>query len=158
MENVTSTKDLDNVINLVVGLKTYLAKSDLGSGNILGIGNYSDEASVDKCVGKKDCLISVSIQTFIQGPTNVIILVAFIGSDVAVLEKDMLIGNITLYGMRTSEEDEGRVVVCSGGKPFSIPKVGAVATFYWNGSICHSPSGEIEIGGENEFIKEEIIY
>ena len=155
VENVTSTKDLDNVINLVVGMRSYLAKSDLGSGYILGIGNYSDEASVDKCIGKNDCLIAVSVQTFIQGPTNAIILVTFIGSDIAVLEKDMMIGNITLYGMRTNEDDDGRVVVCSGGKPFSIPRVGAVATFYWNGSVCKSNGSN---GDENEWIEEMITY
>jgi len=169
VENVTSTKDLEsnNVLNLVVALNA-VGDYDHSFGEIMGIANYSNDASVDKCLDRgdyKDCMIGISVTNQRLGDGTVSINV-FINptQDYSTLEKGVYIGNITLYGVRTQACDAedntclnaAGPVVCNTDGPFELI-MPAIAQFTYDGVSCKDANSVLEEEAKQTIIEEIII-
>jgi len=163
VKNVTRTEDLDTTLHLVVALNA-VGDYDHSFGEIMGIANYSNDASVDKCTDKNDCMIGISVTNVKQSDGTILINVYINPTqDYSILEKGILIGNITLYGVRTQTcdaEDNSCLnavgpVVCNVGEPFEVimPSLGQ---FVYDGVSCKDANSVLE-DEVRETIIEEIL-
>ena len=131
----------------------------------MGIANYSDDASVDKCLDGKDCMIGISVTNQRQSNGTVLINV-FINptQDYSTLESGIYIGNITLYGLRMQAcdaEDNACLndvgpVVCNTDGPFELI-MPALALFTYDGVSCKEANSILEEEAKQTIIEEIII-
>jgi len=101
VDNVQTTKDLDSTFNLVVALTPTSADNSLSFGQMMGIVNYTDDASVDRCLDQNDCLINIAANAIINEHGLVSVDVTFSPNTPKSQLEKIYLGNITFYGVRT---------------------------------------------------------
>jgi len=145
---VQNTKDLDNVLNLVIALTPQDMIRDIAAGTILGISNYSNDASINRCIGQNNCLINLNASATVQNDSSVLHSITTSGTAQNTYLEDVLIGNVTFYGVRTQSchlDDyaclaENKVVKCEH-KPTQLT-LGQATVFKLVGGSCQLSVGE----------------
>lgn len=101
VENIQSTKDLNNTFNLVVALTPASADNSVAFGQIMGISNYSKDTSLDRCLGRNDCLVNIAANAIISEHGLVTVQLSFSPNAPETTLENIMLANITFYGVRT---------------------------------------------------------
>ena len=113
VSNIRRSDDLSNIFNFVVALTPVAGDSSVAFGQMMGIKNYTSDDSLDKCTGTEDCLINVAVNAVLSEFGDVDVTLSFDQNREGGILEDILIGNITFYGVKSDVCEIGDITCVS---------------------------------------------
>ena len=136
-DTIRRSDDLNNIFDFVVALTPVSQDNSVAFGQMMGIENYTSDASVDKCTGAEDCMINIAANAVIDRQGLVNITLTFDPNTLASTLEEIIISSIKFYGVRSDICEIGDracysndyIVECqTDGKPIKYGSVSYIVT------------------------------